>query len=86
MTLEDLQAHQSQSTLIDKPISVNYRGVDVWEIPPNGQGITALMALQILEGFNMSELPHNSPEYLHLLIEVPHIVDIYIRSTLDILG
>lgn len=45
-------------------------GVDIWEIPPNGQGITALMALNILEGYNVREMKHNSPQYLHLLIEV----------------
>jgi len=67
LTLDDLKSHTS--TLIDEPIHVNYRGIDVWEIPPNGQGITALMALKVLEGFDLSSLHHNSPQYLHLLIE-----------------
>eukprot|EP01116_Phalansterium_solitarium_P009971 TRINITY_DN2430_c0_g1_i2.p1 TRINITY_DN2430_c0_g1~~TRINITY_DN2430_c0_g1_i2.p1 ORF type:complete len:412 (+),score=128.84 TRINITY_DN2430_c0_g1_i2:24-1238(+) len=66
MTLEDLASHRST---FDQPISVNYRGVDVWEMPPNGQGITALLALKILDGFDLASLPHNSPEHLHLLIE-----------------
>ena len=66
LSLEDLTAHQS--TLQD-PISVNYHGVDVWEMPPNGQGITALLALNILEHLEPQRLAHNSAEYLHILTE-----------------
>ena len=50
LDLQDLRTHAST---LDTPIKTSYRGVDVWEIPPNGQGITALMALNILEGFNL---------------------------------
>ena len=68
MTAEDIASHESD---VVTPISVRYRGVDVWEIPPNGQGITALIALNILEGFDLNGegKEHNSADYLHLLIE-----------------
>ena len=49
--MEDLREHKST---FDTPIKTTYRHVDVWEMPPNGQGITALMALNILEGFDFS--------------------------------
>lgn len=66
MTMQDLQEHTSTQVT---PISINYRGVDIFECPPNGQGITALLALNILEGFDVSKLEHNSTEHLHLVIE-----------------
>lgn len=63
---EDLASHYSTW---DEPIRVNYRGVNIWECPPNGQGLTALLALNILEGFNLAEMPALSAERLHLMIE-----------------
>ncbi|MDQ6693853.1 MAG: gamma-glutamyltransferase family protein [Chloroflexota bacterium] len=66
ITGDDLKAHSS--TWVE-PISVNYRGYDVWEIPPNGQGIAALIGLNILEGFDISSEPRDSVEGLHAQIE-----------------
>ncbi|KAL3877327.1 hypothetical protein ACJMK2_035057 [Sinanodonta woodiana] len=66
MTKEDLQNHV---TTFDEPISIDYKGYQVWEIPPNGQGITALIALNILEGIDLKSMRHNSSAYLHTLIE-----------------
>lgn len=66
MNLGDLESHVSTQ---DVPVHVNYRGVDVYEMPPNGQGITALLALNILEGFTLEGMQHNSSEHLHIVIE-----------------
>jgi len=52
-----------------EPVSTNYRGVDVWELPPNGQGIAALEMLNMLEGYDLKSMGSGSPDYLHLLIE-----------------
>ncbi|MDB4385707.1 gamma-glutamyltransferase [Opitutaceae bacterium] len=62
----DLEAHTS--TWVD-PVSVNYRGYDVFELPPNGQGIAALQMLNILEGFDLRSMGWHSPEALHVMIE-----------------
>lgn len=63
---EDLAAHQSNWI---EPVSVNYRGYDVFELPPNGQGISVLQMLNILEGYDLKSLGHNTADYLHLLVE-----------------
>jgi gamma-glutamyltranspeptidase / glutathione hydrolase len=62
----DLAAHTS--TWVD-PVSTSYRGVEVWELPPNGQGIAALQMLNILEGFDFSKIPFGSPEHIHRFVE-----------------
>jgi gamma-glutamyltranspeptidase / glutathione hydrolase len=66
MSVEDLASHTSTW---EQPISVEYRGLRVHECPPNGQGITALIALNILEGFDLDALGPLSTEGLHLVIE-----------------
>lgn len=63
---EDLADHYSEWV---EPVSVNYRGFDVWELPPNGQGIAALQILQILEGYDFSNIAFGSAEHLHLFTE-----------------
>ena len=62
----DLAAHTSTW---DTPISTSYRGVRIWECPPNGQGLAALLALNILEGFDIGRLPQLSARRRHLVIE-----------------
>jgi len=59
---------QHTSTWVD-PVSVNYRGYDVYELPPNGQGIAALQILQILEEFDLSSMGYGSVEALHTMTE-----------------
>ncbi len=66
LAYEDLAEHQGEWV---EPVSVNYRGYDVWELPPNGQGIAALQMLQILEGFDLGLMGFGSPDYLHVLTE-----------------
>src|SRR5262249_7437046 len=53
----------------DSPISINYKGIDVYECPPNSQGHVMLQAMNILEGFNLQEMGHNSVPYLHVITE-----------------
>jgi gamma-glutamyltranspeptidase/glutathione hydrolase len=66
LTIEDLAAMEVR--WVD-PISIDYKGWTVWELPPAGQGIAALQMLGMLEPYDMGSMEHNSPEYLHLLVE-----------------
>lgn len=66
LTQADLAAHTSTW---EAPLSTLYRGLRIWECPPNGQGLAALLALGILDGFDLRSMPALSPERLHLEIE-----------------
>ncbi len=66
MAMKDLADHTADWV---EPVSSNYRGYDVWEIPPNGQGIAALQILNILEHFEIGKLKPNSVEHFHLFVE-----------------
>ncbi len=66
LTAADFSAHTSDWV---EPVSTNYRGYDVYELPPNGQGIVALEMLNILEGFDLRALGHNSAQTIHLITE-----------------
>ncbi len=66
LSVEDLSSHQG--TWVE-PVSTNYRGHDVWELPPNGQGIAALQILNVLEQHDIASMGFDSPEYVHLFVE-----------------
>ncbi len=66
LSYEDLASHTSEWV---EPVSTNYRGYDVWELPPNGQGIAALQILNLLEAYDVSEMGFGTPEYIHHFVE-----------------
>lgn len=66
LSYEDLASHTSEWV---EPVSTNYRGFDVWELPPNGQGIAALQILNILEGYDIAAMGFGSSEYIHHFVE-----------------
>ena len=94
LTTADFATHQADWV---EPISTNYRDLTVWEIPPNGQGIATLMALDILEGYELSRYPRESVESYHLQIEAmklafadvhrhvtdPHFMEVAVEHLLD---
>lgn len=63
---EDLDAHHSDWV---EPVSIDYRGYRVWELPPNGQGIAALQILNVLEGYDLASMGFGSADHLHYFIE-----------------
>ena len=65
-SLRDFQEHHSDW---EEPVSASYRGYDVWELPPPGQGIAALQMLNVLEGYDLKKMGPESPDYWHLLVE-----------------
>ncbi len=66
LSYEDLASHHSEWV---EPVFSNYRGYDVWELPPNGQGIAALQILNILEGYDLASMGFGSLDYIHLFTE-----------------
>lgn len=66
LSYADLASHTSTWV---KPVSTNYRGYDVWELPPNGQGIAALQILNIMEHYDVESMGFGSPEYVHTFVE-----------------
>ena len=66
LSVDDLKSYEPEWI---NPVSSNYRGFDVWELPPNGQGIAALQILNILEQYDIDNMGHNSAEYIHLFTE-----------------
>jgi gamma-glutamyltranspeptidase/glutathione hydrolase len=70
LTTRDFAEHRSDWV---EPISTTYRGVELFELPPNTQGVVALQMLNLLEGFDLKVLGHNSAAYLHLLVEAKRL-------------
>ena len=66
LSYKDMAAHHSE--WVD-PVSTNYRGYDIWELPPNGQGIATLQILNILEGYDIASMGFGSTDYLHYFTE-----------------
>ena len=70
LSYDDLKNHKSDWI---EPVSTNYRGFDVWELPPNGQGIAALQILNLLEKFDIKSMGFGSAEYIHHFVEAKKI-------------
>lgn len=70
LSYEDLASHRSEWV---EPVSTDYRGYQVWELPPNSQGIAVLQMLNILEGYDLAKAGFGSPEHLHWFVEAKKI-------------
>ncbi|UCC98050.1 MAG: gamma-glutamyltransferase [Phycisphaerales bacterium] len=66
LAMRDFREHTANWV---EPVSTNYRGYDIWELPPNGQGIATLQVLNLLEHFDIGSMQPNSAEHLHLFLE-----------------
>jgi len=66
LSYEDMANHSSSWV---EPVSVNYRGYDLWELPPNGQGIAALQILAVLEGYDLASMGFGSADHIHYFVE-----------------
>jgi len=66
LSYDDMARHSSEWV---EPVSSSYRGYDIWELPPNGQGIATIQILNILEGFNLAEMGFGSADYIHFFTE-----------------
>lgn len=66
LSYDDLASHRSEWV---EPVALDYRGYQVWELPPNGQGIAALQILGIMEGFDVQKMGYGSEDYIHRLVE-----------------
>jgi gamma-glutamyltranspeptidase / glutathione hydrolase len=66
LSYDDLSRHHSEWV---EPVSTSYRGYEIWELPPNGQGIAVLQMLNILEGFDISSMGFGSAQYIHVFTE-----------------
>ncbi|TKB46797.1 gamma-glutamyltransferase [Ferrimonas sediminicola] len=66
LSYEDLASHRSEWV---EPVKVSYRGHELWELPPNGQGIAAQQILKILEGYDIKSMGLDSAEYVHTFVE-----------------
>ncbi|MFC2081385.1 gamma-glutamyltransferase [Bacteroidota bacterium] len=66
LSYDDMASHKSEWV---EPLSTNYRGYDLWELPPNGQGTAALQIMNILEGYDIASMGFGSREYIHAFVE-----------------
>ncbi len=70
LTAEDFASHRGE---VVTPITTNYRGLDLYELPPNGQGLTALVLMNILEQFDLAALDPTGPDRFHLMLEAARL-------------